>query len=230
MASMSPSVERRPQPSKLRYVLLGITALLAWLGIGLDFLIHIMPVARERPTMVFMAFRDFVAYFTILANLLVCLVLTSAFRRWKQTALGTLLHPITTGAALVYIVLVALVYNAVLRFDWQPTGLHRMSAELMHSLVPVLYIVYWATLAPRMKLSWRTAVGWTVPPLAYGALLLFRAHMTGVQPYPFLAADNGGTTIAGNVAAITLLIVCIGLAVIAVARALAKRPEPAWKG
>jgi hypothetical protein len=54
--------------------------------------------------------------------------------------------------------------------------------------------------------------------------------MTGVQPYPFLAADNGGTTIAGNVAAITLLIVCIGLAVIAVARALAKRPEPAWKG
>ena len=93
-------------------------------------------------------FLNFISYFTILSNLLVALTLTY-FSLWPYTKLGIYFSSVKTQSAVaLYIFIVGLVYNFVLRGIWQPTGWQLIADKLLPVAVPVFYVFYWFVFIP----------------------------------------------------------------------------------
>jgi hypothetical protein len=98
---------------------------------------------------------NLLSYFTILSNLLVALSLSAA-SGWPTTSLGrACARPTTQTAVALYILVVGVVYNAVLRGLLEPRGWARLADELLHVVVPAAYGLYWYWVVPRGSLAWR---------------------------------------------------------------------------
>ena len=84
----------------------------------------------------------FFSFFTILTNSLVAIYFTCIvlFKKQETTLIGL---PGTLSAITVYILMVGLVYQFVLRQIWHPEGLQKIVDELLHSVMPVLVIIFW---------------------------------------------------------------------------------------
>ena len=81
----------------------------------------------------------FFSFFTILSNFLVSICFTTLFFKFS-----TLFKSYKTQTAIaVYISIVAIVYNIVLRFIWEPTGLQKIVDELLHVVNPILFVAFW---------------------------------------------------------------------------------------
>lgn len=137
-------------------------------------------------------FLNFISYFTILSNLLVALTLTY-FSLWPYTKLGIYFSSVKTQSAVaLYIFIVGLVYNFVLRGIWQPTGWQLIADNLLHVAVPVFYVFYWFVFIPKGVLTWTDGITWVYFPLAYLIYSLIRGHFTEWYPYPFLNVKEIG--------------------------------------
>lgn len=127
-------------------------------------------------------------FFTILTNLLVacCFTAHALSKRgvFRQTGVQT--------AIAVYILVVGVVYNLVLRFLWQPQGLQWVVDELLHSLIPVFYLAYWWIYGRGQALRPKQAAGWLIYPFLYLCYTLIRGSITHYYPYPFLNIDKEG--------------------------------------
>lgn len=135
---------------------------------------------------------NFISYFTILSNILVALTLTFC-SLLSSTKLGIYFTSVKTQSAIaLYIFIVGLVYNFVLRGIWQPTGWQLIVDNLLHVVVPVLYVLYWFIFTPRGKLNWIDGITWAYFPLAYLIYSLIRGHFTEWYPYPFLNVSKFG--------------------------------------
>lgn len=134
----------------------------------------------------------FFSFFTILTNTLVAgyfLYISDKTLRQKN------LHPYnlsTLTAITVYITIVGLVYQLLLRHAWQPTGLQKIVDEMLHSLNPVLVIIYWLLNRKTGILKYNQIGFWLIYPLVYLAYVLLRGHISGFYPYPFLDVTNIG--------------------------------------
>jgi hypothetical protein len=126
----------------------------------------------------------FFSFFTILTNLLVALVFTAAaFRRpWGQW----FNRPSVQAGTAVYIAIVGVVYQLLLRRLWNPQGAQWLADVLLHSIIPVGYVLYWLLLAPRTGLRWKDAFAWLRYPAVYLVYILARGAATGLYPYPFI--------------------------------------------
>ncbi len=125
-------------------------------------------------------------FYTILTNLLVALCFTfllfSPASKWGKFFART---NVSTALA-VYIAVVGLTYNIVLRPLWNPQGLQKVVDELLHSVIPVLYIVYWFLFARKNQLQWRDILPWLIFPLLYLVVILVLGSFSGYYPYPFV--------------------------------------------
>jgi len=86
--------------------------------------------------------------FTIDTNILVALSYTfialGSNSRW-----GKFFTKATTITAItVYIIIVGVTYNIILRSTWNPQGLQKLVDELLHSVIPVLYVLFWVFFVP----------------------------------------------------------------------------------
>ena len=125
----------------------------------------------------------FFSYFTILSNLILAIVLSlQSFQ--KETI--KFFTPIT-----VYITIVGLVYQILLRHTWNPTGLQRIVDESLHSVIPLLAIVYWFLFEER-KIRYAEIPKWLLFPLAYLIYILIRGNYSGFYPYPFVDVNHFG--------------------------------------
>jgi hypothetical protein len=125
----------------------------------------------------------FFSYFTILSNLILAISFAvQAFR--KKTIV--ILTPIT-----VYITIVGLVYQILLRHTWSPTGLQMIVDELLHSIIPSLAIMYWF-LYESNKISYNQIPKWLIFPLVYLSYILIRGHYSGFYPYSFVDVSKFG--------------------------------------
>lgn len=68
-------------------------------------------------------------------------------------------------AILVYIMTVGLTYNTVLRSLWKPQGLQLLADNLLHSIIPFLYLVFWIFFVKKQSLQWKDVFSWLVYPL-----------------------------------------------------------------
>ena len=135
----------------------------------------------------------FFSFFTILTNILVALFFTWQAIGKRKFDAGTL------TAITVYITVVCLVYQVILRQLWTPTGLQQIVDELLHSVVPVLTIGYWYGYEHRHGVSYRQIPTWLVFPLVYLVYILIRGYFSGFYPYPFMNVSTLGLpTVMGH--------------------------------
>ena len=141
-------------------------------------------IAGQGGTMVSAVWR-FLGFFTILTNILVALTFThAALRPQRRTGLGSARFEAMVA---VSIMLVGMVYTAVLRALWQPTGAQKWVDAGLHDLAPILFVAFWL-LRPHGSLRWRQMPLLLVWALLYCIYALSRGAADGWYPYPFLDA------------------------------------------
>jgi hypothetical protein len=182
-------------------------ALLAWFALVLQLYLVIV---QSPPGLAMLG--EVIAYFsffTILTNLLVALVFTAI-------AMRRVLSPSVQGGTAVYIAIVGIVYQLLLRQLWNPRGAQLLCDMLLHAVIPLGYVVYWLIFAPRAGLRWMDAVVWLVYPGVYLVYVLARGAVSGLYPYPFVDVNVLGY--GGVLArAVVLMAVFLGMGLLLVA-------------
>ena len=152
---------------------------------------------------------NFFSYFTILSNCLVAVSLSASLIIPSSAAGMFFSKPAVMSAIAVYIFIVGLVYNLLLRGIWEPTGWQLVADNLLHVAVPVFYILFWGIFTPAGQLQWRTILPWLLFPLIYLVYSLVRGPIANWYPYPFLDAAKFGY---GQVAINSILVLVAFLA------------------
>ncbi len=133
----------------------------------------------------------FFSYFTILTNLLVALYFTG--KSIPATKKMTFINkPGLLTSLTVYITVVGLIYQLLLRHLWNPEGLQRIVDELLHSVIPLLTIFYWYFYESKLSLKFKQIANWIVYPLVYLLYILVRGNSSGFYPYPFVDVSKLG--------------------------------------
>jgi hypothetical protein len=151
----------------------------------------------------------FFSYFTILTNLIVAVYFTfqtfSSFSKIKKSGILT--------AITIYILIVGLIYQIILRSTWNPTGLQRIVDELLHTIIPLLVLFYWYKYENKSNLNYGQIPSWTIYPLLYLFYILIRGHFSDFYPYPFVnVTDLGYSTVLIN--SFWILVFFIGLSML----------------
>ncbi|MBY5958479.1 Pr6Pr family membrane protein [Membranicola marinus] len=188
-------------------------SVITWLTIVIQLVLMIQNrVASVPETLI-----RFFSFFTILTNLLVALYFTIRFFKWKKRPLQFFFKPEAITAITVFILIVGLVYQFVLRPIWEPTGLQLVVDEFLHSVIPVYFLIYWLITirhtAPRMKLVFL----WLAYPVLYITFILMRGSVSGYYPYPFLhIGEIGLSSTLWNMGAIlgVMILLMIGLTLV----------------
>ena len=125
-----------------------LTAIVAWFALALQLWL----MMRLRPETGFSAIEvviKFLSFFTILSNFIVALSLTVILLK-PQSRLGVFFSkPANKAAVALYILVAGIVYNIILRSLWAPQGLQKIADELLHVVVPLLYVLYWFIFVPK---------------------------------------------------------------------------------
>lgn len=132
----------------------------------------------------------FFSFFTILSNISFSLCFTFFFLKGAGHRFFT--SPQLLTAITVYMLVVGIIYNAVLRNLWAPQGLLRITDEMLHVLNPLLMLFFWILYVSKQNLRWKDVWSWLLFPLAYSALIGMRGAISGFYPYPFLNVTQLG--------------------------------------
>jgi len=205
---------------KVEQVYLAVGAALAWFAVAAQF--YLILVNRVLP--VFETIIKFFSYFTILTNIIVALCFTALLIKQDSKRGNFLSQPKVLTATAVYITVVGIVYNLVLRSVWNPQGLQLIVDELLHSFIPTLFVLYWWIFAPKNELQWKDALRWLLYPLTYFIYILIRGKFSGQYPYPFIDVGNlGYYTVYLNSGIVFVSILLISFLFIAVAKSRGER-------
>lgn len=161
------------------------------------------------------------SYFTIISNCLVAIALFSIIL-FPSTAAARYFGKATVLAGIaVYIFIVGLTYNAILRSVWDPQGLQRWVDEALHVAVPVLYVSCWLCFAQKRRIGWDYAFRWLLLPGLYLVYALWRGAYTGFHAYPFIDTDKlGFPRVLLNSGIMLVFFVVTGCIVIGISRRL----------
>lgn len=193
-------------------------ASLGWFTLALQ-LYLILVHSPARGVAMLGAVITFFSFFTILTNLLVALVFTAALFRPGPGWMEFFRRPPVQAGTAVYIAIVGIVYQLLLRQLWNPQGAQWVADVLLHSMIPAGYVLYWLLFAPRSELRWKDAVAWLVYPGVYLVYILARGAVSGLYPYPFVDVNVLGYAGVLTRAGIFLLVFLGGgLLVVAVGR------------
>ncbi|MES2279572.1 MAG: Pr6Pr family membrane protein [Bacteroidota bacterium] len=196
-----------------------IIALLAWFGLiaQLSITLSNHQPGRTLPGVLI----QFISYFTVICNALVSISLTAillnpASGTGHFFSRNTILTAIT-----LYIMVVGIVFNTVLRNLLDLTGLAWWVNEIMHVFIPVLFTAFWLAVVPKGGLSYKNTLPWLWVPFIYLVYTLIRGALCGLYPYPFMDAGKlGYPQVAINSLAVLMVILISGSLLIFVARLL----------
>jgi hypothetical protein len=228
----------RKQTTKVMQAYAALLAILGWITIFLQFYL----ILHNRTESVAETVVRFFSFFTVLTNILVawcCTVVGFGIGRSRGEADGVPLagekgsqiggrsregwhvyfsKPETLTAVTVYIAIVGLIYNIVLRLLWEPQGLQLLVDESLHSVIPSLFIIFWLVFVPKGGLQWKAVPAWLIYPFVYTLFVLIRGLLSGFYPYPFIdltkityqeALVNAGAVLVGFLV-VSLLLVGVG--------------------
>jgi hypothetical protein len=195
-----------------------IVAAVAWPALMLQYWLMIWSGPLPEVTLRFFSF------FTILSNVLVALVATSAATGGGWAPLRIWRGPRIRGLAALSITVTGVIYAVLLQSLWHPMGPQLVADRALHYVVPFLFVVWWLALLPHGALVWADALRWLAFPLGYLAWTLVRGAIVHEYPYPFMDVDRlGYASVTLNSLGVGALFLVLGLALVALDNALAKR-------
>ncbi len=196
-----------PHAPRLKHAILQLLIpAAAWFAVIAQFVL----MMDNRTTSVAEMVIRFFSFFTILTNTLVAIYFTHRAIGQKGLRLRLLDAEGMLTAVTGYIFVVGLVYQVALRHIWQPTGLQMVVDELLHTVIPMLVLVYWVLHVERAELSWKHIPRYLIYPVVYLVYILLRGALSGFYPYPFIDVGALGLT-QTLLNAIVLLVVFVVL-------------------
>lgn len=204
---------------RLGCVVAGVIALIAGSAVLLQVLLSVETVQAQGRSALDGIILVF-SYFTVLTNTLVTIVAGASALLGERG--GFLTRPGTRAAVAIYIFVVGVIFAALLTGLRPMSGLTLAVDNVLHRVVPVLFVLYWLVFVPKGQLRWRDPIAWMLYPLLYVAYSLLYGALAGRYLYPFAdvtvlgyggALANGLVILAGFLG--------LGLIVVAIDRALA---------
>lgn len=201
-----------------------IGTLIGVFGLVLQYVLLFDDIADDGGSVLFATWRFF-AYFTILTNTFVTLVMARAALR--PNALNGLNAPRVELMAVTSILFVCIVYNLLLAARWDPQGWQKLADVIVHQIVPVVFALFWL-LRPHGALKWSDAAFAAVWPLGYAVYGLTRGAFDGFYPYFFMdPTDASWLEIARNLLVLVAGFMVGAFLLIAGSRALGRRAPAA---
>ena len=169
------------------------------------------------------SFGNLFSYFTILTNLLVAVSVVSILI-FPHVGVGRFFKkPSVQTAIALYIFIVALVYNTVLRGIITLNGWNLFTDTLLHVVVPIIYIIYWFVFVQKGTLQFKQGLNWLIFPFAYLVYSLVRGAFYNWYPYPFLNVDESGySKVILNAIVLIVVFMVSGFALIGLDKRLGK--------
>lgn len=165
----------------------------------------------------------FFSYFTILSNLLVTAVCTTAAFDGDRNPPGWFARPAVRAGVALYIGVTGIIYVTILRHLWQPQGAQWWADTGLHYATPLLYGLWWLWAPGHGRVLWRDIASWLWFPLAYLLWTLLRGTWAGEYPYPFIDVGALGlVTALRNAAAMMALFVVAGVMLVGIDRGLGR--------
>ena len=190
-----------------------LIAAIAWTGLTLQMGLLVQTFITDGQGVLAAVWR-FCAYFTLLTNLIVAVVMT-------VFALGGRPGPNTLTATTVYIVLVGIMYHVLLATRWHPEGLLLVGNTMVHYATPILTTLFWFVCAPKGVHKWTDAFWWLIYPAAYLVYYVVRGAQDGFYAYYFIELPKiGARLFAENTSGIMAVFVLMGLEFVALDKAL----------
>lgn len=165
-----------------------LIAILGWFTVITQFVLMYENRTTPVPEMII----RFFSFFTILTNILVALYFTYQMLNPKKGSSSKINSPGVLTAITVYITTVGLVYQVALRHVWHPKGLQMLVDELLHTIIPVLVLLYWMRYEDKLKVQWKKIPSYLIYPLCYLAYILIRGGISGFYPYHFINVPDLG--------------------------------------
>lgn len=123
--------------------------------------------------------------------------------------------PETITAVTLYILIVGIIYNAMLRFLSHPRGLLSLVDELLHVVIPLSFFFFWWLFLDKIEIRWSHIFYWLIFPLIYLFYTLLHGSFSGFYPYPFVdVSELGMDRVILNSFGVTLVFVIIGILLI----------------
>lgn len=176
---------------KIKWAYIALAMLIAWFALILQFIISISAAEANGHTLIF-TLVQLISYFTILTNILVAKSLTIQLVAPRSYWGRIFAKPIVQTGIAVYITVVGMVYWVALRSQWHPQGWFKLADELLHTIIPILFIIYWLAFVAKDALRYKYIFTWLWYPLIYLIYILIRGAIYHRYPYYFVDADLMG--------------------------------------
>lgn len=199
--------------SKTKRALAALLAAAGWFALALQYALLLKAAPAEQGALESTA--RFLSYFTIQTNLLAALALSGFVLKARMDE--WLVHPFFRSAIAAYVVVVAVVYHTVLAKLWAPQGAQYLADVLLHTVMPLGYLVFWCVCVRKAGLRWYDPLLWMIYPIAYLLAVLVRGKWSGFYPYPFVDATALGYAKVAVYAVHVLVLFLIAGAVILIA-------------
>lgn len=212
----------QPQPSRRMRGFIALAAVSGWSGLAIQqYLILYSRWMSEASLLGGLV--NFFSFFTVFTNTLVAVVLTYALSVQTSKARDFFLQPWVSSGIAVSIAVVGLGYSVLLRHLWHPQGWQFLADELLHDVMPVLFLLYWWLCVPKGTLRLKHIGLWVIYPLVYFAYALVRGESLGLYQYPFIdVARLGYPQVFINAGGILMGFVLVSLVVVGLDRWLGR--------
>ena len=210
------------QSTKTSQTFLVIGTIMGWIAVVSQFYLIIVNRVASVPETILMFF----SFFPILTNTLVALCFTFLLLRPASNWGRFFSNPKTLTAITVYISMVGIAYNIILRSLWDPKGLQLIVDELLHSVIPLFFILYWLIFVPKTELYWKNVFPWLVYPFVYLVFILFRGAFSGFYPYPFINVNNlGYNKVFLNSGRLLIVFLTLSLLFVVIGKIISRNPR-----
>ena len=178
----------KKQRTRSTQIFLITATIVTWFAVVFQFYLILVNRVTTVPEIII----RFFSFYTILTNILVALAFTFFLLSSRSRLTVFFCNPNVITAITVYITVVGITYNLILRPLWQPKGLQQLVDELLHVIVPLLFIFYWLLFTSKNRLLWKNIFSWLIYPFVYVILILLRGAFSGYYPYPFIDVNKLG--------------------------------------
>lgn len=195
-----------------------LAALVGWLAVGIQYytLVHDKTGAAFTSETIF-----FLSFFTIWTNILLATAMTFSGLAPRSAAGAFFSRPGVRTALCVYIIIVAVVYHWLLSDLWDPKGLQLFADRLLHTVVPIMFVLDWLMFVPKGTLGVASLPLWLFIPFVYMVYTLVRGAAVSEYPYPFVdVVQLGYPAVIVNIFGLSAAFIAVGLVLIAVDRRL----------
>lgn len=153
-------------------------------------------------------------YFTLLTNILCAAILLAHLLNGDGGLQRFLRRPGVITTAATSIIVVGVVYHLLLASTWNPQGIDLIVDTMLHTVLPIGFVLAWTRLVPRGAVTLKDTPMWSAYIVGYACYIILRGELINEYPYPFIDVATLGYGVALRNAAL------LGVAFVALSAAM----------